>query len=572
MIAEQYLQLRSQLESALAGLLRLATQMGRDTSWLDTLQGLLADVRDPLLIVVVGEVKSGKSSLLNALFAQEFAKVDVLPATDRIYIFRHGTEEKSVDVSPRLTERYLPVAFLRDFNVVDTPGTNTMVAEHQSITENFLPRADVVLFIFSVVNPWTQSAWDLLGFVQKKWLKSVVFVLQQADLRDPAEVDIIQRHLQDTAMRKLGFVPRIFAVSARNALLARTTGLDKERLWRDSKFGPLEEQINSIVTEAGGRTLKLRSACQSGQLMLDELTGELQASLAVIARDEAKLERVELFLGTRKDQTLRQVGGLLRGVEQACRDGAAEGARLLSEKLSFSQTWKILLGRTRWQREFQSEIETKLQQSVQQQVENAVQLLETDLRSLWPQLHDIIEQQLISELKSQIPYTLPDFARQRRELLQSIQLALSDRVSGKTIEEHLGRLFSETSARLRLPAGVAAAGGIAAAVAAMTSAAVADVTGMLAASAAIIGAIVAVRQRRKILRVYEQEMEAKGCELMQTIEQQLKHAAELFYKDISAAFQSLAVFCVTQRQTYEPLLNRAKELQQTFNSLKSRLG
>ena len=373
-------------------------------------------------------------------------------------------------------------------------------------------------------------------------------------------------------MRKLGFVPRIFAVSARNALLARTTGLDKERLWRDSKFGPLEEQINSIVTEAGGRTLKLRSACQSGQLMLDELTGELQASLAVIARDEAKLERVELFLQTRKDQTLRQVGGLLRGVEQACRDGAAEGARLLSEKLSFSQTWKILLGRTRWQREFQSEIETKLQQSVQQQVENAVQLLETDLRSLWPQLHDIIEQQLISELKSQIPYTLPDFARQRRELLQSIQLALSDRVSGKTIEEHLGRLFSETSARLRLPAGVAAAGGIAAAVAAMTSAAVADVTGMLAASAAIVGAIVAVRQRRKILRVYEQEMEAKGCELMQTIEQQLKHAAELFYKDISAAFQSLAVFCVTQRQTYEPLLNRAKELQQTFNSLKSRLG
>jgi GTPase SAR1 family protein len=572
MIAEQYLQLRSQLESALAGLLRLATQMGRDTSWLDTLQGLLADVRDPLLIVVVGEVKSGKSSLLNALFAQEFAKVDVLPATDRIYIFRHGTEEKSVDVSPRLTERYLPVAFLRDFNVVDTPGTNTMVAEHQSITENFLPRADVVLFIFSVVNPWTQSAWDLLGFVQKKWLKSVVFVLQQADLRDPAEVDIIQRHLQDTAMRKLGFVPRIFAVSARNALLARTTGLDKERLWRDSKFGPLEEQINSIVTEAGGRTLKLRSACQSGQLMLDELTGELQASLSVIARDEAKLERVELFLQTRKDQTLRQVGGLLRGVEQACRDGAAEGARLLSEKLSFSQTWKILLGRTRWQREFQSEIETKLQQSVQQQVENAVQLLETDLRSLWPQLHDIIEQQLISELKSQIPYTLPDFARQRRELLQSIQLALSDRASGKTIEEHLGRLFSETSARLRLPAGVAAAGGIAAAVAAMTSAAVAVVTGMLAASAAIIGAIVAVRQRRKILRVYEQEMEAKGCELMQTIEQQLKHAAELFYKDISAAFQSLAVFCVTQRQTYEPLLNRAKELQQTFNSLKSRLG
>ena len=247
MIADQYLQLRSELETALAGLLKLGSEMRRATSWLDTLQGLLTDVREPLLIV----------SLLNALFAQEFAKVDVLPATDRIYIFRHGPEEKSVEVSPRLTERYLPIAFLHDFNVVDTPGTNTMVSEHQRITENFVPRADVILFIFSVMNPWTQSAWDLLGFVQKKWLKNVIFVLQQADLRESAEVDIIRRHLEDTAMRKLGFAPPIFAVSARDALLARTTGLDKERLWRESQFGPLEEQINLIVTESGGRTLKL---------------------------------------------------------------------------------------------------------------------------------------------------------------------------------------------------------------------------------------------------------------------------------------------------------------------------
>src|SRR6185369_7064759 len=195
---------------------------------LDTLHGLLKDVREPLLFVVVGEVKAGKSSLLNALFGHEFAKVDVLPATDRVYIFRYGPEEKSVVLSPRITERYLPIPFLRDFNVVDTPGTNTMVAEHQTITENFIPRADMVLFVFSVLNPWSQSAWDLLDFVQKKWLKNIIFIIQQSDLRDPAEIDLIFRHLQDTAMQKLAFVPPIFAVSARKALLARTTGLDKD--------------------------------------------------------------------------------------------------------------------------------------------------------------------------------------------------------------------------------------------------------------------------------------------------------------------------------------------------------
>jgi small GTP-binding protein len=240
MIADRYLQLKNGLENGLAGLIKLGSEMHRSPEQLDTLQALLREISDPLLFVVVGEVKSGKSSLLNALFGDELAKVDVLPATDRVYIFRYGTEEKTTEVSPRLTERYLPIPFLRDFNVVDTPGTNTMVKGHQMTTEEFMPRADVVLFVFSVTNPWTQSNWAFLQFLQKTWLKNVIFVLQQIDLREPAEIEIIHRHLQDTAMRQLGFVPPIFAVSARKALLARTSGVDKDRLWEESSFGPLE--------------------------------------------------------------------------------------------------------------------------------------------------------------------------------------------------------------------------------------------------------------------------------------------------------------------------------------------
>src|ERR1044072_7986220 len=117
MIADNYLQLRTELESALGKLLRLSVEMRRETATLDTLHGLLTDIREPLLFVVVGEVKAGKSSLLNALFGQEFAKVDVRPATDRVYIFRYGSEDKSVQVSQRVTERYLPISILQDFNV-----------------------------------------------------------------------------------------------------------------------------------------------------------------------------------------------------------------------------------------------------------------------------------------------------------------------------------------------------------------------------------------------------------------------------------------------------------------------
>lgn len=572
MIADNYLQLRTELESALAKLLRLSSEMRRDPATLDTLHGLLTDIREPLLFVVVGEVKAGKSSLLNALFGQEFAKVDVLPATDRVYIFRHGTEEKSVEISPQLTERYLPISFLQDFNIVDTPGTNTMVAEHQAITESFVPRADVVLFVFSVVNPWSQSAWDLLTFVQKKWLKNIVFVLQQADLRETSEIGIIHRHLQDTATQKLGFAPPVFPVSARKALLARTTGIDKEQLWRESGFGPLEEQINRMVTESGVRMLKLQSTARTAGVVLHEVADEIHGSVETIIRDEKHLARVSEFLQARKDQTLRQVAGFLRGVEQACRECARQGTRLLEEKLSFWRTWRLVWSREQWQHEFQSDVEAKLRQTVEPQVENAVQLLETDLRSLWPQLQDAIEAQFASEGKNRVRKTIPDFAQQRRELLQSIELTLVERVAGKAVEEQLARMFRETAAWLRLPVGVAAAGGIITVIVAMSSASVADVTGTLAVSAAVIGTIVAFTQRRKILAAYEREMDKKREELIHAIEQQMKHAIDLFYKDIAVAFEPLAAFCTAERKRYEPLLQQANGLKDLLGGVSQRLG
>ncbi|HEY4283724.1 MAG TPA: dynamin family protein [Chthoniobacterales bacterium] len=567
MIAERYLQLRSEVEVVLGELLKFAAELRRPTPVLDSLTGLLTNIREPLLFVVVGEVKAGKSSLINALFGQEIARADVLPATDRVCIFRYGREEKQIEVSPKLVESHLPIEFLRDVNIVDTPGTNTMVSEHQTITENFVPRADLILFVFSVVNPWTQSAWEFLKFVQKKWLKNVVFVLQQADLRDAKEIEVIRRHLQETAMQRLGVNLPVFAVSARKALLSRTSAVDKDRLWAESRFASLEEQINLIVSDAEAAMLKFRSAIQTSRVVFDEIHKELEESIEVIDRDEKRLVRINQFIDARKEQTARQIGGLLRDIEKVCRECTSEGYQLLEKKLSFWQTWKLIWGRSGWQRDFQMELEMKLRQRVQPAVEHAVQMLEVDLRGLWPQLNDTLDTLLTSDLRSQAPRTMRDFAQQRRELIQAVHLALIERVSGKSIEDHLIELFAETSTRLRVPAGVAAASGLVAVIAAMSSAAVADITGILAASAAVTGSLVVLRQRRKILHLYSGQMETKCIEISQLIEQQLKRAVEIFYQEISVAFQPLVAFCTARRREYEPQLQRAGELQKQLDTV-----
>jgi hypothetical protein len=132
-------------------------------------------------------------------------------------------------------------------------------------------------------------------------------------------------------------------------------------------------------------------------------------------------------------------------------------------------------------------------------------------------------------------------------------------------------MFRESAAWLRLPAGVAAAGTVATILSAMIHASVVDVTGIIATSAVVIGTVFAVGRRRKIISAYEDEMSSKTKELAQTIEKQMEHAIDLFYKEIEAAFQPLAAFCSAERKRYEPLLNRVEEMQRTFAELRSRL-
>jgi len=77
----------------------------------------------------------------------------------------------------------------------------------------------------------------------------VIFVLQQIDLREPTEIDVIYRHLQDTANATAADSSRPIAVSARKALLARTAFGQEKTLGRE-RFRALEEQINFIVTKS----------------------------------------------------------------------------------------------------------------------------------------------------------------------------------------------------------------------------------------------------------------------------------------------------------------------------------
>ena len=74
-----------------------------------------------------------------------------------------------------------PVDLLREISIVDTPGTNAILREHEAMTTRFVPRSDLVLFVTSADRPFTESERAFLESI-RDWGKKVVMVINKIDL------------------------------------------------------------------------------------------------------------------------------------------------------------------------------------------------------------------------------------------------------------------------------------------------------------------------------------------------------------------------------------------------------
>jgi len=163
---------KSDVSSVIQSLFSLTTKVKNETL-VTTVRDILERINDPFMFVIVGEVKSGKSSFVNALLAtgEEVCKVAPDPCTDTIQQIVYGESAEETMISPYLKQIKQPVEILKQIAIVDTPGTNTISEHHQEITERFIPSSDLIVFVFEAKNPYRQSAWDFLYLL--KWLKKV---------------------------------------------------------------------------------------------------------------------------------------------------------------------------------------------------------------------------------------------------------------------------------------------------------------------------------------------------------------------------------------------------------------
>jgi small GTP-binding protein len=231
------------------------------TSALDELAGL-ADASDAALlaalrerlraarlrVLVVGEAKRGKSTLVNALLGREVLPTGVTPLTAVPTTVTHGTGE-GLDVTftggeiahrPLLaleefgTERGNPgnsrgVAAItvrldspilaRGVEIVDTPGTGSVHAHNTAAADEVLPTMDAAIFVLTADPPVSAAERDLLERVHELSVTTFV-VLNKADYADAAGLAEAVEFTECIAGQAAGGPVRVYPVSARAALSA----------------------------------------------------------------------------------------------------------------------------------------------------------------------------------------------------------------------------------------------------------------------------------------------------------------------------------------------------------------
>jgi len=245
---------------------------------------------DFFLLVVVGEFNAGKSAFINALMGESLLEEGVTPTTTKVNILRYGKETGKKVLSENVESLILDAEYLKEISIVDTPGTNAIIREHEEITSLFVPRSDLILFVTSADRPYTESERLFLEQI-RSWGKKVVLVINKIDiLQTPEALEEIQTFVAENAKKILKVDPEIFPVSSQQALKAKS---GEPSLWAESRFEPLENYILETLDQESRLKLKLMNPLGVGKRLASQYAEFFEDRLKLLKDDLGLIKDVE---------------------------------------------------------------------------------------------------------------------------------------------------------------------------------------------------------------------------------------------------------------------------------------
>jgi small GTP-binding protein len=287
---------------------------------------------DTFNLVVVGQFKRGKTSLINALLGNAILPVSVVPLTSIVTIMTYGealrvsvhfNDGRTMEISPESIHEYVtekgnpknakdvrevvltyPSSYLRDgVRLIDTPGVGSIYQHNTDIAYRYLPKSDAALFLLSVDQPMSKPEIDFLHDV-KEYSNKILFLLNKTDylcendLRE--SIEFSKNALKET----LGTEVKLFPVSARLALEGSLSKSDE--MVRKSLLPVFKDELHKFLVEEKGNLLIL-SAANNLQRMLSQAKLELELEIKSLTTPLEELkEKIRAFENKKMETELEK--------------------------------------------------------------------------------------------------------------------------------------------------------------------------------------------------------------------------------------------------------------------------
>ncbi len=307
---------------------------------LSILEILINNLNKPLKIVIMGEVKAGKSTILNSIVGAEISPTDVLETTAAIIeisyaekpygvIKKDGKEIASGDAEKIsailnfnrgqrdyfkgsvIVNFFLPLEALKEFTLVDTPGILSVTAQNCAAAKNYVKEADLVLWVLNAHHLGQTDILDELTEVSGLG-KPVVGIINRID-----QVDGSKERLKQYVQNEMGlYLKEIFCLSAKkawqgvrdnNIRLVQESGLEQLLIYIREEIGYKAWQVkeDSLTTSTAALLEKFITIHQSFLESLDLILSELAIYKKELELKASEIEhRIESYLRVQVFDTL----------------------------------------------------------------------------------------------------------------------------------------------------------------------------------------------------------------------------------------------------------------------------
>src|SRR4051812_43573857 len=512
----------------------------------ETLKRSALQLDELFLLVVAGEFNAGKSAFINALLGNRVLEEGVTPTTTRVHVVKYGPAVERIPLEAALDVITAPVDLLRDINIVDTPGTNAIHREHEAITREFVPRSDMVLFVTSADRPFTESERAFLSGI-RDWGKKIVVVINKIDiLETEEEAARVVEFVAGNARTLLGADPEVFPVAARLALRAKESG-DGALLVR-SRFAALEDYIVGTLDEQERVRLKLLNPLGVGEHLAGKYLEVCEGRLGLLKEDFTAIEDIERQMALYKEDMQREVRFRLADVDVVLHEFENRGMTFFDDTMRITRVFD-LVNKSKMRADFERVVVADLPQRVERRVTEIIDwLVNADLRQ-WQAVTEHLARRRQEHADRIVGQVGRSFDFDRTRLLDSVGRAAQRSVETYDRERESSRLADSVQVAV---AGTALAEvgalGLGAILTHIAVGAMADFTGILAASAvAILGLFIIPNRRGDAKKDLRQKIATMREQLVGSLTAQFDREIESSLRRIDEAIGPYTRFVRAER-------------------------